>query len=198
MWPPIFHTYNTEKSWLHLTAFNAYHSAHFPFKISWRNWFLRESLCTFRQNSFNFILPRLLHFGYKKTRREKKNGLNLACARVVDIVITGRVWPYKSTVCASRYASACVSVSCGVFSFVRSLRDAQVYYNVCCWCSCTCCSYLSAVAYLLRYAGEKNKMFKRKAPPRSESLTNFAGTIIPNMYVRRSIVGRAVNVRRWY
>ena len=119
----------------------------------------------------------------KNAEERKKNGLNLACARDVDIVITRRLWPYKSTVCASIYALArtctrvmCAAVCsvCGVSSFIRSLRDAQVFYNVATGARVPV-SYLRPSHFSTRYIVSKSR---EKVSVVRPSLSNFHGKTI--------------------
>lgn len=160
------------------------------YAINFKNSHVSDTAWTTLQNpstvptSFSRVYCVLKKKKKKNAEERKKNGLNLACARDVDIVITRRLWPYKSTVCASIYALArtCTRVMCeyvcgcvcGVSSFIRSLRDAQVFYNVATGARVPV-SYLRPSHFSTRYVVSKSR---EKVSVVRPSLSNFHGKTI--------------------
>lgn len=77
----------------------------------------------------------------------------------------------RTCVCVCMYMYVCVCARV-VSSFIRSLRDAQVFHDVGYWCSCTC-SYLGSSHILTLSLVERKKKKKKNSLERKESARNF-------------------------
>lgn len=93
-------------------------------------------------------------------------GAYAPCTRVcvyiyiyIHVCVCGRTRLCLVRVCVCMYMYVCVCARV-VSSFIRSLRDAQVFHDVGYWCSCTC-SYLGSSHILTLSLVERKKKKKK-------------------------------------